>query len=104
MIYCVQKGDDPLYIYRPHRGSLDEAMQQAQEFETLEALLEHIVKENTIFDGVPAFEKGDIVIGSETINDYRIGWQDTRHVCVKKYYNEKYIIPQCIGWIATKYK
>lgn len=92
-----------MYIYRSHRGSLAEAMQTVREFETKDQLLDHIVKDNSIFDDVPAFAKTDIVFDSETINDTRIGWEDTRSVCVKRYYNERYVIPQCIGWVATKY-
>ena len=93
-----------MYIFREHRGSLDDAMMTVKEFSNLDDLLEHIVKVNTIFNGVPAFSREDISFGNDVINDTRIGWEDTRRVCVKRYYNEVYPIPQCIGWVATKYK
>lgn len=93
-----------MYIYRPHAGALDEAMKRAREFETFEEMLSAIVDDWTLFDRCPAFDASDIVIDEETINDRRIGWEDTRRVCVKRIYNDVYPYPQCIGWMATKYK
>lgn len=93
-----------MYIYRSHAGSLDEAMKTVREFNTFEELKASIIDEWTVINGIPAFDDSDIVVNEETINDNRIGWEDTRAVCVKRIYNEVYQHPQCIGWMATKYK
>lgn len=50
-----------------------------------------------------------IVINDEsTVNDGRIGWEDSKYVCVKRMgdedYIQKYGTPQCIGMCATKYR
>lgn len=78
-------------------------MALAKEFETIEEMKEYIVREHTDEEVGRAFEFNDIVLGEETANDPRNGWKDTRHVCVKRYFNEIYPIPQCIGMCATDY-
>ena len=92
-----------MYIYRPHRGSLDEAMRECKEFETKEAMIAFISVESSYLTGKPLYDPQDIIIGSSVINDYRIGWKDCRHVLVKRMENEHFPIPQCIGWCATEY-
>lgn len=93
-----------MVIYRPHRGGFAEAMALAKEFATIEEMKRHIVQEHTDKEIGPAFEIEDIVIGKESANDPRNGWRDTRYVCVKRYFNELYPIPQCIGMYATDYE
>lgn len=93
-----------MIIYRPHRGGLAEAMALAKEFESIEEMKEHIVQEHTDEEIGPAFGTEDIVLGKESVNDPRNGWRDTRYVCVKRYFNEVYPIPQCIGMCATDYE
>lgn len=92
-----------MIIYRPHRGGFAEAMALAKEFESIEEMKEHIVQEHTDEDIGPAFGIEDIALGKESVNDSRNGWRDTRYVCVKRYFNEIYPIPQCIGMCATDY-
>lgn len=98
-----------MIIYRPHRGGLRESMEEAREFESEDQMKEYIVELHT-YDalGGPAFGIKDIVIGPKGINpDFRVGWNDVRNVCVKKYFNEDYMIqygtPQCIGYCSTDY-
>ena len=91
-----------MIIYRPQRGLLAEAMAEAKEFNNENEMKEYIVKE---WDGYFSIE--DIVIADEEYNDTRIGWQDTKYVCTKRFGNQDNIIlydcPQCIGMCATKY-
>lgn len=87
-----------MIIFRPHKGSLDEAMKHAKEFETEELMKEHIV---SLWNGWIDFD--DISIGSESVNDDRNGWKDTRYVLTKRFGNEQYFIPQCVGMCATDY-
>lgn len=96
-------------IYRPHRGSLADAMRETRVFESVEEMKEYICATSSyralFADGfeklVRAFTPDDIVLGEETLNDERTGWEDTRYVCVKRYFDEMYDIPQCIGMCAT---
>ena len=94
-------------IFRPHRGSLDAAMAEAKEFNNEEEMKKHIFDswnrgwkgEGTLFD------VDDIVINDESMtNDERIGWEDSKYVCVKRMGGKTYEVPQCIGMCATKYK
>lgn len=96
-----------MIIFRPHRGSLDEAMAEAKEFNTVEEMKEHIVK--IWHDGWGGsrelFTVDDIVINERSaVNDDRIGWEDSMYVCVKRMGNKEYGVPQCIGMCATKYR
>lgn len=94
-----------MIIYRPHRGSLAEAMKEAAEFENQAAMFAYIVEHETQespFDKAP-FSVDDLVISGTPIHDSRNGWEDTRYVCTRRYYNEVYHIPQAIGFCATKY-
>ena len=88
--------------YRPHRGSLGGAMAEAREFETVEELKAHVWSSWNAKDGIVWFDPEDIVIGEVLGDDDRIGWENVRHVCVKRMGNEDYMEiygnPQCIGW------
>lgn len=115
-----------MIIYRPHRGSLADALAEAKEFETEEEMKYYIMRqykdyaqglldmENNYIDidssknaryiDNPLFDLSDIVIDDETFDDDRCGWHDTRYVCVKRMGNEIYDCPQCIGMCATDYE
>jgi hypothetical protein len=92
-----------MIIYRPQRGMLSESMLEKKEFDNVSDMKDYIVLQ---WDGL--VEKEDIVIDDKEVNDERIGWVDTRLVCVKKIGTEDYIklygCPQCIGYCATDYK
>ena len=91
-----------MIIYRPHRGSLIDAMAEAKEFNNEQEMKEYIAEQ---WDGYISVE--DIVIIDNPQNDERIGWKDTRYVCSKRFGEqdniEKYGVPQCIGMCATDY-
>ena len=100
-----------MIIFRPHRRLLYEAMAEAKEFDTVEEMKEYIVKLWHEDWGGPKelFTVDDIVIDeSSAVNDDRIGWEDSIHVCVKRMGDEDYMnkhgTPQCIGMCATKYR
>ena len=115
-----------MIIYRPHKGSLADALEKAKEFETEEKMKYHIMREyrdyaqgllemennyidsdsskNAKYIDNPLFDLEDIVIDDETVDDDRCGWHDTRYVCVKRMVNEIYDCPQCIGMCATDYE
>lgn len=91
-----------MIIYRPHRGSLTDAMEEAKEFNSLQEMKEYIVGQ---WNGYITVD--DIVLDNDTICDDRINWDDVRYVCTKRMgsedYIEKYGVPQCIGYCATVY-
>lgn len=75
-----------MIIFRPHRGSLADAMAEAKEFENVEKMKNYIVKMwNDGWQGPnDLFSADDIVINDDSlVNDERIGWEDSKHVCVK---------------------
>ena len=102
-----------MIIYRPHRGSLEDAMKESCEFENELEMKKYIVNEwcemwKGIFNNL-LFEIDDIVIDYDNVvSDERNGWKDTMYVCVKRMdeedYMAKYGVPQCIGMCATDYK
>ena len=83
-------------------------MSEAKEFDTIEEMKKYIVSIDIENWGQPLFSVDDIVIDDKITNDERIGWKDTRYVCIKRMgndnYIEKYGIPQCIGMYATDYR
>lgn len=85
-----------LIKYRPHRGLLADAMAEAKEFNTIDDMIDFIVGEHN-FKGRSAFDRDDVVIDEPHGDDDRIGWKNVRHICVKRYYDEIYDTPQCIG-------
>lgn len=90
-------------IYRPHKGSIDESMQQAKEF-----LSEQEMKEFIVNDWNNLFDVDDIVINEESHEDRRIGWRNVRMVTTKRMGDQDnialYGCPQAIGYCATDYK
>jgi hypothetical protein len=92
-----------MIIYRPQRGSLFDAMAEAKEFKNEAQMKEYIVSQ---WNGHILTQ--DIIIEAEPACDDRIGWKDTRHVCIKRLGTEDYLVkygcPQCIGMCATDYK
>lgn len=83
--------------YRPHKGSLGEAMEQTTEFSSVEEMFIEIVKEWADWSGKTVFEIGDLSLGENLRKDERIDWKETRHVCTKRIGEEIYPTPQCIG-------
>lgn len=93
-----------MYIYRPHRGSLSDSMMVVKEFDTLDDLLDYVVSDCSFLPvDKQAFSREDIVFSEDLGPDDRIGWADTRYVCVKRFYDEVYDHPQCVGYVATNY-
>lgn len=99
-------------IYRTQRGNLEESMKGAVTFNSEKMMKEFIVNNhNEYMDtiGCNAIEThitvNDVVIDDKVTNDDRIGWEDTRYVCLKKGYGKDYMkeygCPQAIGYCAT---
>ena len=83
--------------YRPHRGSLDEAMKLYKEFSTIDEMYEHILSDWNSSGFGELFSKEDLSISESMGDDERIGWKNYRYVCVTRIGNDVYDTPQCIG-------
>jgi hypothetical protein len=89
-----------MYIFRPHRSLLADAMAEAKEFNTKEEMFEYIIKNHS----QNLFDINDLVIDERSFPDDRINWHDTHYVCSKRFGDKKYETPQCIGMCATQYE
>ena len=72
-------------IYRPHRGTLEEAMKESKEFsslgECLQVLIDDFNNSQTLFH----VNINDIVIIPYGDNDMRVGWKDYFMICCVPY-------------------
>ena len=86
-------------LYRPQRGSLDDAMAEVKEFSSVKEMLEYLVKDHN-----RAFRINEIQI-SYYGRDDRIDWE-TYLVAVERYFEEDYLLeyhcPQAIGFCTFK--
>lgn len=87
-----------MIIARLHKGSLDEAMETAKTFETVEDMKKWYAEAHE-----SAFSQEDVIIKDEEVYDDRIGW-NTHYVCTKRYKDKKYEVPQCIGMCDLNYE
>lgn len=71
-------------------------MAEAETFGSFEEMAEAICKAWTYL-GRP-FESDDIVLIGDNGDDDRIGWKDVRYVCIRRFRNEVFPHPQCIGY------
>ncbi|MBP0064980.1 hypothetical protein JYQ78_17580 [Anaerobutyricum hallii] len=78
--------------YRPHRGSLAEAMNEMKIFNSKEDMFKAIVIN---WNGFISYE--DLSISEDSGKDNRIDWKETRYVCTKRIGDEVYDVLQCIG-------
>ena len=85
-----------MIIFREQKGSLAESLAQAKQFNNIEEMKKYIVDRFAILSIFITAD--DIVIGDTTINDYRIGWEDSRSVCIMDNGSKL-----CIGTCATQY-
>lgn len=104
-----------MIIYRPHRGSLPDALDEAKEFKSIKAMKRYIVAKWT-FPYREIYKKTwkmkyhksikykDIVIDDTVTDDTRCNWHDTRYVCAKRIDGVEFDVPQVIGMCATIYE
>lgn len=86
-----------MIIFRPVRGSLRRAMEEAKVFDDVESMKQYICELDEY-----VFSPEDIVINEKSVaNDTRVGWEDSKYVCTKRWGNEYFEHPQCIGICAT---
>ena len=79
--------------YRPHRGSLGDAMAEYKEFNNISDMFEHIKK----YWGY-AIRPEDLSISESYGEDKRINWKSYRYILTKQCGDEVFDVPQCIGF------
>lgn len=91
-----------MIIYRPHRGSLEDAMKEAEAFNNWYQMTQYIASKWNLAVGQKVISPDDIVMDTEPIDDKRTGWKNVHMVLVTRVGNEnfmeKYGNPQCIGY------
>lgn len=91
-----------MIIYRPHRGSLEDAMKEAEAFNNWYQMTQYIASKWNLAVGQKVISPDDIVMDTEPIDDKHTGWKDVHMVLVTRVGNEnfieKYKNPQCIGY------
>ena len=82
-------------IYRPQCGGLNEAMEEAKEFCSIDEMKDYLVKkyEN-------AFDKSDITI-EYYCYDERIDWE-TFIICTERWGNQRFKTPSAFGFCTIK--
>ena len=88
--------------YRPHRGSLEDAMKEAREFVSIDEMYTHILDDWNSSGFGALFDKEDLSVSESLGEDERVGWKDFRYVCTSRMGNETYSQPQCIGMCSIE--
>ena len=90
-------------LFRPHKGSLAEAMEHIKEYDDLKAFIDCLVKYHTVND-IRMFDETDINI-TYCGYDNRIDWE-TFAVTVNRYGENDFLKdfghPQAIGFMCMK--
>ena len=89
-------------LYRPHRGGLAESMAEMKVFHTLEEMKASLVDNSMMVWGKPAFEAEDLSLSEILGDDNRVGWKNVQYVLTKRFANEIYEHPQCIGMCSIQ--
>ncbi len=93
-----------MLIYRPHRGSLADAMAEAKTFNSFDEIKEYVANEWNSIWGWNILNPNDIVLGDDIGDDNRVGWRNCHYLCTKKLDNEDYMkeygCPKCIGFVG----
>jgi hypothetical protein len=92
-------------LYRPHKGSLEDSMQELCEFSSVPEMTKHIVQDWRDAFGNGVISSEDIVVNETDMGaDPRIGWRNTHYVCAKRIGKETCSVPQCIGMCCINEK
>lgn len=91
-----------MIVYRPHRGSLEDAMKEVKTFDNWYQMTHYIANNWNLAVGKKVIDPDDIVMADNTVNDDRVGWKDVHAVLVTRIGNENFMEtyehPQCIGY------
>ena len=81
-----------MIIYRPHRGSLSDAMKECRTFDNEQEMKEYVAEglNGWFLAGTHGVTAEDISIAEDGIDDPRTGWNNTRYVRFK--WNDSQIV------------
>lgn len=70
-----------MIAYRPHRGSLEDAMKEARTFLNEWQMKRYVANNWNLAIGRKVLDPEDIIIDSESTDDDRVGWKNVHMVC-----------------------
>lgn len=88
--------------YRPHRGSLLDAMAEAKNFNSIEEMFDYILDDWNKSGFGYAFSKSDLSVSENLGADHRINWKECRYILTKRMGDKVYESPQCIGMCSIE--
>lgn len=93
-----------MIAYRPHRGSLKNALKETRVFANEYEMKQRIANEWNLTCGRKELNPENIVISQDEYSDYKSGWQRVHDVCVTKIGNRNFVdelgAVQCIGYCS----
>ena len=63
-----------MIVYRPHRGSLEDAMKEVKTFDNWYQMTHYIANNWNLAIGKKVIDPDDIVMDDKPVNDDRVGW------------------------------
>lgn len=91
-----------MIVYRPHRGSLADAMAEMQSFGDIHEMFNYIIKNESYVWGVPPYDIEDLSLSEIIGDDDRVGWKNVRYVLTRRCGDRVYNHLQCIGMCCEK--
>lgn len=93
-----------MFIYRPKKYLLEDAMKEAKCFNSLDELKHYVVEYYSRFCQ-KVFDAEDLVLDdSSQGDDGRTGWKNDRYICTKRWgeenYIQKYGCAKCVGFVG----
>ena len=85
-------------LYRDH-GNFEYSMEQVQEFSTYEDVFKYVLRR---WRG--HIKREDLTLSRVMCDDDRIGWTNVRYVQTYAFGNDRYKIPQCVGYCGFAHK
>lgn len=87
--------------YRPHRGSLSDAMREAKQFLSVDEMKNAICRDFMEQYGFPLVDACDITLSEPIGDDERVGWKNVQYVLTRRFGSEEYDVPQAIGMCSV---
>lgn len=88
--------------FRFHRGGLKESLATMRTFTSWEQLYAFVESESCAFGDVMV-RASEVFVNNDVRHDRRIGWKDSRSVCVRRFAGVDLDQPACIGFAATEF-
>ena len=76
-------------------------MKEVKEFNTIDEMYDYIL---SVWNSgrLPTFQKEDLSVSEDSFIDERIDWKECRYVCTKRFGENVYNVPQCIGYCSIE--